>query len=670
MDISLNYRAEIDGLRALSVIAVLLFHAELGVPGGYVGVDVFFVISGFLITGIIVTEIEKGTFSFLQFWARRIRRILPAATAVIASSILIGAIILDPQALVGLGKSALAFSLLSSNLFFWTDSGYFAESALSKPLLHTWSLSVEEQFYVALPLLLVGMTRIGARGRVFSLLGALTVASFLIGVYGTFRHPSAAFYLLPSRAWEMLAGSMLSLMPRDAIVSRLKSEVFSCLGILMIVGPMFVFDSHTLFPGVAALLPVIGACSVIYGTRRVGTLVGRALSVKPLVCIGLISYSLYLWHWPLLTFARVALSEFGLQQRLVIIALVVVLSILTWKYVELPFRHGFKSLPVRKVIRGGFFATLTVVLASLAVMVSKGFPGRVGRQYQEMLTDVVWRGEEYASNGGKWRGIGKESSSSGKKPAFAIWGDSHGMVAAHALDVLGKEIGVDGLSFCSSGQPPVPGLWRPYADRDGIMAATADNEKVLKYIIKEKIPNVIIVGRWASMCNGRNQSELAEDPHSDFRLPMVSDDRYSGTIDASVACGALRNTLVKTIDELTKNGITVWIVKQVPEADNCQIARRFYYASRFPVLNEMDRVSSSRALHEKRQHDANGVLDSIGFNPRIKRLDPSDQFFRDGQLIVSGERAYYRDDDHLTRFGVLTFLVPFFRPHMEHISKQ
>lgn len=294
---SLKYRADIDGLRAIAVLVVIFFHAGIpGFSGGFVGVDVFFVISGFLITSIIVNEIDEGKFSIARFYERRIRRIFPALFPVIVFTVVAGAFLYDFVSFKELGKSIVATTLFSSNIHFWHQAGYFDTESIRKPLLHTWSLAVEEQFYIVFPLLLLAINRFGKKLYLPWLLG-IGLLSLFASIYGIYSNPSVTFYMVPTRAWELLAGSILALQRIPLLKSNSYRNLFSVTGFGLICYSVVCYTEATLFPGANALAPVIGASLIIYSGMEGGaSTVKKFLSVKPLVSIGLISYSLYLWH--------------------------------------------------------------------------------------------------------------------------------------------------------------------------------------------------------------------------------------------------------------------------------------------------------------------------------------------------------------------------------------
>jgi peptidoglycan/LPS O-acetylase OafA/YrhL len=341
----MRYRPEIDGLRAIAVAAVILFHA--GFPlfsGGFIGVDVFFVISGFLITSIVVGDLNKGTFSVINFYERRARRILPALFTVMATCLPFAYYLLSPDDLKDFAQSLAAICLFASNVLFWGESGYFDTEADLKPLLHTWSLAVEEQFYVVFPLLLLAAWKLVRKAIPIIIVG-VAVVSFFISVEQVIAYPSAAFFLLPSRAWQLLVGALAALVVerwQSAAVRqssvRLANETLGWVGMAMIALPLFLFDKRTPFPGLNATLPTLGTAIVLLVSSS-GTRVGHLLSWKPLVGLGLISYSAYLWHQPLFAFTKHALlADLSAGLAIGLCAVTIVLAHLSWRYVEQPFR--------------------------------------------------------------------------------------------------------------------------------------------------------------------------------------------------------------------------------------------------------------------------------------------------------------------------------------------
>ncbi|HEX3776018.1 MAG TPA: acyltransferase [Polyangiaceae bacterium] len=353
----LSYRPEIDGLRAIAVGVVLLYHLGLGVPGGYVGVDVFFVISGFLITTLVVADIAAGEFGLAQFWERRVRRIAPALLLVLTLTTVVSWFMLVPADFDAFGRSLTYESLLLSNVFFWKTTNYFGSSD-TQPLLHTWSLAVEEQFYLLFPVLLMALTRLG-RARLRVWLGLIACASFAWSLRATVRHPVDAFYLLPARAWELLVGAVLAMSGPVRARAWIR-EILGWLGATLILAASLHYDSETRFPGAAALPPCLGAALIIWSNFPAQTSLGKVLSLRPFVLLGLCSYALYLWHWPVLIFAKywspVALSK---TEGIALAALSLVLALGTWRFVETPFRRR-RVLARRPLLLGS--ATLALLV--------------------------------------------------------------------------------------------------------------------------------------------------------------------------------------------------------------------------------------------------------------------------------------------------------------------
>lgn len=336
----MKYRPEIDGLRALAVVPVILFHAGFEVfSSGFVGVDVFFVISGYLITTIISAELEQGKFSIISFYERRARRILPVLFLVMLVSVPFSWILLAPAELTSYSKSLVAVPLLVSNFFFWRDGGYFETAASLKPLLHTWSLALEEQYYFLFPLFLVVVWRLGKRW-ISGLLSLLFATSLSVAQWAAHANPSAVFFLLPTRGWELLIGTFAAYYlsgPNGKNIGKGLSEVGGCLGVALILYSVFGFRAATPILGFYALIPTGGALLVIlFATQQ--TSVGKFIGHKAFVSVGLISYSAYLWHQPVFAFARYWRPNLGLMTMVPLIGLVIVLSIVSWLFVERPFR--------------------------------------------------------------------------------------------------------------------------------------------------------------------------------------------------------------------------------------------------------------------------------------------------------------------------------------------
>lgn len=386
----IKYRPEIDGLRALAVLPVILFHAGFKTfSGGFVGVDVFFVISGYLITSIILAEKQSGTFSLINFYERRSRRILPALFLVMAACFPFAWLWLTPEDLVEFSKSISYVPVFLSNFLFYKQSGYFDAAAELKPLLHTWSLAVEEQYYLFFPVLLITTWQFGKKFiiglMIFIFITSLCYAQYLVGI-----KPGAAFYLLPSRFWEILVGAFVAFYYANHNIKRhghTAEQFGSAFGFILIIYAIFAFDSQTPFPSFYTLVPTVGAALIIvFANHR--TLVGKLLGTKLMLGVGLVSYSAYLWHQPLFAFTRhrsLTEPESGLMVVLAVLSFM--LAYLTWRYVERPFRnrHRFSR---RQVFTSAGIISVLFIVTGLVGQQTKGFIHLYNEQQLKIVGNI------------------------------------------------------------------------------------------------------------------------------------------------------------------------------------------------------------------------------------------------------------------------------------------
>jgi peptidoglycan/LPS O-acetylase OafA/YrhL len=377
---AVTYRTDIDGLRALAVVPVVLYHVGVHVVrGGFIGVDVFFVISGFLITQLLYRDIRGGKFSIIRFYERRIRRIFPALVAVLLAVFVLGNLYCLPAELVDLSKSLTAAVLSVSNFYFWMTSGYFDGQSGSKPLLHTWSLAVEEQFYVFWPLLLFALHTFVKR-RMMAMTVGLVLVSFLISLAGMWFFPSGNFYLPFSRAWELGIGALLALDAVPAALGPAARNLMAGLGFALIAASVFLITGSMPFPGLLALPPCLGAGLIILAGRDGSSLVGRLLSLRPVVFVGLVSYSLYLWHWPIFVFQKnYGMLFYGLSEsttKIVLVTEALLVASLSWKLIEQPFRTGALRPSDRRLLQLAAVAATVCLALGLAAWSVGGFPGR------------------------------------------------------------------------------------------------------------------------------------------------------------------------------------------------------------------------------------------------------------------------------------------------------
>jgi peptidoglycan/LPS O-acetylase OafA/YrhL len=500
----LKYRPDIDGLRALAVLSVVVFHLDMPLHGGYVGVDIFFTISGFLIGSIILRQTADLSFTFAGFYERRIRRIFPALFAMLLVSSILACKYLLPAELVAYGKSLAAVSFSVSNIYFWLQSGYFDAPASATPLLHTWSLAVEEQFYIFLPIMLALLNRFMPR-RINIAICLIAAVSFLVAIYGAYRLPSATFYLPGTRAWELLLGTVLALDGCPKLRGRVMREIAGLMGMILIGAALLLYHTWTPFPGLSALPPCLGAALIIAAGESGTHSVGRLLSLKPVVFIGLISYSLYLWHWPLMVFYRFGFTVIdGLdrhQSQVLLLTLSLMMAALSWRFVELPFR-GRSGVSRRMLFAGATAATAVVMIGCLSVVESDGLPLRFTEQAREVAAYID--GDPVDSRDQYRNGICFITSETAtlrdysvsrclpdsKQKKILVLGDSHAAAMWWGFDQLFP--GVNVMQATASGCKPVINQ-RP-RQHSGCTA-------IMNYVLKEYLPShkvdaVLIEAHW------------------------------------------------------------------------------------------------------------------------------------------------------------------------------
>ncbi len=500
----MRHRADIDGLRAIAVVPVVLFHAGVSqVSGGFVGVDIFFVISGYLITSLILGEMAEGRFSLAGFYERRIRRIFPALFAVLAMCIVLAAILFLPKELKSFDRSVLATTFFVSNIYFYSGLGYFAAPPDTLPLLHTWSLAIEEQFYIVFPLLLSLVVAFGRRVWV-GLIAALFLLSLAASIWVTRVNPNAAFYLAPMRVWELMLGALLAarLLPR--IGSPAVREMLALAGIALIAYAVFGFSPATPFPGSAALIPCLGAALVIYaGEDERTTFAAKALSLWPLVFVGLISYSLYLWHWPLLVFARYwTIVPLTAWQSAAIVTTSFILAVFSWRYIEQPFRRKRAAIPRRALLASAATA-MGIAVAFGVVPGSRGWPTRFSPQVPAVYSDLRPSGSQ-ASKFDDCLDQPPERPcvlGAAVTPNYAIWGDSHANSMLPTLDAFAQQQGVGVAVFVQPGCPPVMDTdFRQIAKLPECKARNARNIAALESA--HNVGTVILISRGALYIKG------------------------------------------------------------------------------------------------------------------------------------------------------------------------
>lgn len=435
----MKYRAEIDGLRALAVVPVILFHAGFDLfSGGFVGVDVFFVISGYLITTILIEDIENNRFSILNFYERRARRILPALVLVTLVTVLASWFLMSPIDMRNFGNALIGVSTFSSNIVFWFTQGYFSESSELNPLVHTWSLAVEEQYYILFPVFLFLAWRFG-KNRVFWMIVIIASISLAVSEWGWRNKASANFYLAPTRAWELISGSITAFIVQKRGVQA--NNALSLLGLVAILFAIFAYSESTPFPSVYALVPVIGVVLLIMFADE-ETFAAKLLSTRLFVGIGLISYSAYLWHQPLLALGRLQAKEIELPIGLVvtIVALSIFLAYLSWQYIEIPFRNR-RFLSTKSVL--SLSLTALIVLGGIGLLLKK-----VSNRYEYLLAEKLSTSEYvYFTNLDERKLIEGRLANPLRSVEALVMGSSRLMqIDSKALGITSLNISVSGAS--------------------------------------------------------------------------------------------------------------------------------------------------------------------------------------------------------------------------------
>jgi peptidoglycan/LPS O-acetylase OafA/YrhL len=447
---TIAYRPDIDGLRCVAVMLVVLYHfGFVNFGGGFIGVDVFFVISGYLITANVSAEVRDRRFSLFHFYARRIRRIFPVLFVVILATLAAGYFIFLPSELKTTAREAVWSTFFLANIFFYINTSYFWGSG---PLLHTWSLAVEEQFYIGLPLLIMATERLSwSKTKIIFLL--FTVVSLLVSQYYLSYDQGAAFYLIESRAWELLIGSLLAYGFLPKFKSTFLLESISVGGIVLVLACAHFYSRSLPFPGLLALLPCLGSALIIVAGQQRDTFGTRLLSLKPVVFTGLISYSLYMWHWPLRIFYGEQFSTiFSKGEKIALVFAVYSLAALSWAIIERPARRSLGTLPTQKVLLAGAEMMATAAFCGLVLVVSNGFPGRLTAEQQKIalylnfnLVEMFREGKCFVtSETAKIREFDDEQclKLSDQKRNYLVLGDSH---AAHLW--LGLKTDLPDINF-------------------------------------------------------------------------------------------------------------------------------------------------------------------------------------------------------------------------------
>ncbi len=641
----MDYRREIDGLRALAVLPVILFHAGFETfSGGFVGVDVFFVISGYLIAAIILTELEQGKFSIVDFYERRARRILPALFLVMLVCIPFAWFWLLPSDMKDFSQSLVAVSVFASNILFWRESGYFDTAAELKPLLHTWSLAVEEQYYVLFPLFLMLFWRLGKR-LVLVTLGLVFVASLAVAQWGAYAKPAAAFYLLPTRGWELLIGAFAAFYLSQASrkeFGKAASEVGGWLGVALILYAVFAYSKATPFPGLYALVPTLGTVLIIlFATQR--TSVGKFVGNKAFVSVGLISYSAYLWHQPLFAFARQrSLTEPSHIVFFALSVLALVFAYFSWRFVEAPFRN--KELYKRSFIFLSLsFVGLIFVMFGLSGYFNDGYKTRFS-DFVSLLESPNKEYEGVCKDTGRKKPclLGAETS----QPRIVMLGDSHSGVLRYELSKSFESKGISMLSFKGGWCAPLIDFGTSHTQKRPECRDFMSES--FRYVIQNKeIDTVILVGEWSNYTKGYRWNDAG--------VAYYFDSFSTGfSIDENLR--AFERSLTRTLEQLEQAGKKVLIVKSVPEysVNVPKLSAKNFILSGDLMLGEF---TIDRLKYSERNYEVEAVFSQIN-SPNVDFIDTFKLFCVDAICdFADSSGSYYTDGNHLSVLGTRR-LVP------------
>lgn len=656
---ALAYRPDIDGLRAVAVLPVVFFHLGLSwAPGGFVGVDVFFVISGFLITTIIVREIGEDRFSLIGFYERRVRRIFPALFVVIAATLAAATLIFMPADLAAAARSAAAATLFASNFLFYWEAGYFDAAAYGKPLLHTWSLAVEEQFYIVTPLLLMALARFRARAAFW--IGGLTAASLALSVATTSAFPTAAYYLLPWRAWELGIGALLALGLGPRLERPLLREGAALAGIGLILGAVVLLDKATPFPGAAALAPTVGAALIIQAGRFGPSLVGRALSTAPAVWVGKLSYSLYLWHWPLIVgfvYWRMDMPSAG--EAAAIFAAALALAWASLRFVERPFRRPSASSGGRWPLFLGAGAVMALLVGcGGALWFLKGLPGRLPEEAARLAAFTADRDPKLRecvqdkTTPDDWAEPCVYGAAAAGPPKVALWGDSHASALIPALDAAAAKAGESVALFARFGCPPIVDFeWR-LTDEELCPTFAATARRAI--LDDADIETVVLVSRMALFAEGwLDDVGFGERG----RAPVVIGPAAAALPPDADRIGFLLDGLEATIKELQAAGKKVVLVYPVPEAGNDVPLSLARHAMRG---GDPEGLTTPRALFERRNRRIIEAYDRLAERYGLETVRPYERLCDQEvcRLYAEGASLYY-DKNHLSVSGA-RWIAPLF----------
>jgi peptidoglycan/LPS O-acetylase OafA/YrhL len=648
------HRRDIDGLRAIAVMAVILAHAGFAfVPSGHAGVDVFFAISGYLIGGIIANDLDRGEFSFRAFYARRARRILPALFGVLLACLPLAGWLMTPYQLRYFGGGAFAALAFLSNVWFFNRIDYFNPEAASDPLVHTWSLGVEEQFYLAAPVLMLWLWRFGRRW-VVAILAALAFISFVAMLGAVSERPMAAFYLPQFRVWELFLG-VLAALAQSRYNAALPAPIRNALalaGLVTILGSLVLIPAEALWPGPLTILPLAGTLLVLmFGNPEAAA--SRLLGLAPFVGVGLVSYSAYLWHQPVLGFLRISgHAPATVPEKLAVVAASLVLAWISWKWIEQPFRkHEVSLARTRQLLAIGLVAILGFALGG---HITKGYPGRMPDDVLRMLEyRTAWPSSYRSCIGGRDEGERLDPASAcihgAEVPArVAIWGDSHAAVLAQPLGDALKPFGEAVRELTVGSCIPVGELKNSALKRTEYCAV--HNARMLDYLVASPDIDVVILnGFWNSYMERRDFDTDAGWITTDAVIALPLDE--TPAMDDGTRMAFIADRLRAEVRRLTDAGKDVILLYPVPQAGFDppeELARRLWKGETVPPTLGYP----AEAFYDYSKLSRK-VLDAAGDGSRVHRLDLSGAFCTPGGMcnVVENGVPLLFNENHLSLAG-------------------
>ncbi|PCK08879.1 MAG: hypothetical protein COA42_06905 [Alteromonadaceae bacterium] len=691
----MNYRADIDGLRAIAVIIVIMFHYGLGsFSGGFIGVDVFFVLSGYLIGSIIFSQLQKGRFDFSTFYFRRIRRLFPVYLVVMVSTFLLAYMLMLPQDFKKFGQSLFASTVYISNILFYLKAGYFDSASHLKPLLHTWSLSVEEQFYMVFPLVAWIFSRFSPR-NLFALFGVLTLVSFGAAALYIEKDASAVFYLYPFRAWEMFFGTLLAINFVPPLRNQLLNNITAAAGILLILVPNFLYDASTSFPGINALAPCFGTVLIIYsGTHSQGW-VHQLLATKVPVFIGNISYSLYLWHWPIyVLYTYILPNEAEASDIWIMAAATFILSVLSWRFVETPFRLGKIKYTDRHSVIFASTAVLSLVFMAGGYYIYKsdGIPQRLegktaafAHASGDLFGDFTYCKEEDNTifPDVAFCSLGQQPLNGGNffdgENYTLIWGDSHGGAYkrgyAYALEKFNNQlhdparnVSTNTLIVWTGGCPPVFDIAKDENTSSKVIddRCPVRNQAIADLLQRDKhrINAVALVGRWSYYMNGGG---VGVDAHNQIRIWRHS----APETEINNQGEFFIDMFSATVKQLKEDNFKVFAIEQPPEFE-------FYKARKLALAliregegftENLEQFSTQDyASINARQQTMRQAFNTLEDQRLLEPLYTHQYFCSQSQcsLMLDDMPAYY-DNNHVSSTGA-TRISDMFLPMLDYLS--